>query len=151
MARSKLGNVFEIDTKKGGALLQYIHFSEDIGEMTRVFFYTKPQNSNDLSNLSSLKEDFFLFFPLSAAFRKGIVRKVGHAPVPASGKPKYMRTKHAVRGEFLGWHIVDVDTWKRRLVKDLSDEEKQLSPWGIWNDTLLIERLEAGWTLDNWV
>ncbi|NYE07484.1 hypothetical protein F4694_004295 [Bacillus niacini] len=26
------------------------------------------------------------------------------------------------------------------------NEQKQLSPWGTWNDTLLKERLDEGWT-----
>jgi len=37
----------------------------------------------------------------------------------------------------LGWHIVDTLTLKRQFVTDLYEEQKQLSPWGIWNDTFL--------------
>jgi hypothetical protein len=61
-----------------------------------------------------------------------------------------MRIEHMVRGEFLGWHIVNTATWHNTLVKNLSSEEKKLSPWGIWNDTLLIERLTNDWSLENW-
>ena len=61
-----------------------------------------------------------------------------------------MRTEHNIRGEFLGWHIVDTETWQRQLVKTLSPEQKKLSPWGIWNDTLLIENLVNDWSLEKW-
>ena len=61
-----------------------------------------------------------------------------------------MRTEHIVRGEFLGWHIIDTDTWQRQLVKSLTREQKQLSPWGIWNDALLIENLVNDWSLEKW-
>ncbi len=65
-------------------------------------------------------------------------------------KPKFMRTKHLVRGVFLGWYIVNTDTLHHQLVQDLSPEEKMLSPWGIWNDTLLIQRLVENWELEQW-
>ncbi len=61
-----------------------------------------------------------------------------------------MRTEHNVKGEFLGWHIIDTHTWQRQLVKNLTPEHKQLSPWGIWNDTLLIENLVNDWDLEKW-
>jgi len=41
-----------------------------------------------------------------------------------------MCTNHNVKGEFLGWNIIDSDTWQRQLVKTLNSEQKQLSPWG---------------------
>jgi len=50
----------------------------------------------------------------------------------------------------LGWHIIDTETWQRQLVKTLTPEQKQLSPWGIWNDTLLIENLVDDWELEKW-
>jgi len=96
------------------------------------------------------KEQYSVFFPLSAANHRGIVKKVGYYPVNEFVKPKYMRTKHNVRGEFLGWHIVDTDTWHMQLVKTLTSEQKMFSPWGCWNDTLLIENLVNGWSLEKW-
>jgi hypothetical protein len=55
-----------------------------------------------------------------------------------------------VRGEILGWHIVNAETLYHELVKELTDEQKLLSPWGCWNDTLLIEMLDEGFSLQNW-
>ena len=82
--------------------------------------------------------------------KRKIVELVGFYPANGFKKPEYMRTEHNVRGEFLGWHIINTETWKRELVKSLSLEQKELSPWGVWNDTLLIERLVDNWSLKNW-
>lgn len=75
---------------------------------------------------------------------------MGHYPPSGFDKPRFMRTEHSVRGEFLGWHIVDTETWQRQLVQTLTKEQKALSPWGIWNDTLLIENLVKDWRLEDW-
>ena len=61
-----------------------------------------------------------------------------------------MRDEHNVRGESLGWHIIDTDTWHRELVKKLTHEQKNFSDWASWNDTLLIRRLVEGWSLEKW-
>ena len=55
-----------------------------------------------------------------------------------------------VTGEFICWHIIDYDTWKRKKVERMTEEQKQLSPWGTWNDTLHKQRVAEGWTLDRW-
>lgn len=90
-----------------------------------------------------------IYFPLSTANKQKIVEKVG-SYLSKFEKPKYMRTEHIVKGEFLGWYIVNTDTWQRQLVKSLNSEQKQLSPWGIWNDTLLVENLVTDWSLEKW-
>ena len=56
-----------------------------------------------------------------------------------------------IKGEFICWHIIDYETWKRERVEVLTHEQKQLSPWGAWNETKLIEKLVEGWTLDEWI
>lgn len=61
-----------------------------------------------------------------------------------------MRTERFTENGHEGWYIVDTATWKRTKVKELTPEQQSLSPWGIWNDTLLVERIEKGWSLDNW-
>ena len=149
MARIKIGDIFEIETSKGKAYLHYIFKDDTNGDLVRVLSGLYSNLPDDLEDIASKDEDFIVFFPLSAANRKKIVEKVGHYRNDFK-RPEYMRTEHYVRGEFLGWHIINTDTWQRKLVKELDDNQKKLSPWGIWNDTLLIERLEERWTLDNW-
>jgi hypothetical protein len=147
----KIGDVFAISTTKGIGCLQYAHIDDQNIEFIRVLsglFKELPPNFDELVRK---KERFVIGFPLSAAFRRRIVERIGSYTVPDWFEmPRYFRDMHKVRGEFLGWHILDKKTWHRRLVKELSPAEKELSPAGIWNDTLLKERLVADWSLDNW-
>lgn len=151
MARIKVGNIFEINTPKGKAYLHYIHKDPVTGELIRVLqglYSERPANFNELVGL---KERYIISFPLTAATKQKIVESVGFFLASDFSKPKLMRTEHNVRGEFLGWHIVNTDTWQRQLVETLTPEQKKLSPWGIWNDTLLIENLVNDWSLEKWV
>lgn len=108
--------------------------------------------SNHLENLVNEKELYFISFPLKYAVKKKCVKLIGNYNVPEFVKvTRYYRDTHIIRGEFICWHIVDSETLKRRSVKELSDEEKMLSEWGSWNDTLLAERIAEGWTLDKWI
>jgi len=150
MAKIKIGDIFEINTSKGKAYLHYIHKDSTTGELIRVLsglYSERPANFNELA---ALKERYIISFSLSVAYKKGIVKLVGFSSAIFFSKPKFMRTEHNIRGEFLGWHIVDTDNWQRQLVKNLTAEQKMLSPWGIWNDTLLIEKLENDWSLEKW-
>ena len=146
-----LGDIFEIETGGGKAYLHYIYNDKTIGDLIRVLpglYATRP---NKIEEIASLEEIFMVFFPVSIASKKKIVTKIGSYPVDNYTKPKFMRTKHQIGAEFLGWHIVDTETWKRELVQNLSSEQRKLSPWGVWNDTLLKERLVSNWNLVEWV
>ncbi len=148
--RIKPGDIFEIKTPQGKVYLHYIYIDEFTGELIRVlpgFYQSLPK---ELSKLVSQKEQFVVSFPLTTAFNKKFVKLVGFSSEGYT-KPKHMRSEHIIKGQILGWHIIDTDTWQRQLVKNLSQEQIQLSPWGIWNDTLLIENLVKGWTLQKWV
>jgi hypothetical protein len=150
MAKIQIGDIFKISTSKGAAYLHYVYKDPHVAELIRVLPGLFSQTPDDIQKVAESEEKYMLFFPLSAAFRRKMVSYAGHYDLPNFAKPSYMRTDWFVRGVFLGWHIVNTDTWFRTLVKDLTLEQKKLSPWDIWNDTLLIERLEQGWTLDQW-
>ena len=149
MARIKIGDIFEIETPKGKAYLHYIYKDKEAGDLIRVLSGLYSERPANLEELAGSKERFMVFFPLSVAKRQNIVKQVGHYPVKFE-KPRYMRSEYIVRGEFLGWHIIETETWHRQLVKTLTPEQKELSPWGIWNDTLLIENLVDDWSLETW-
>ncbi|TCI94781.1 hypothetical protein [Tenacibaculum sp. M341] len=150
MRRVKLGDVFEIKTSKGSAYIHYVYKDNHLGQLIRVLPDLYSYLPDDLDKLVSGSHRFVVFFPLSAANKKQQVKFVGNHLLDNYEKPKQMRTEHYIAGEFLGWDIIDTDTWKRKFVKKLSNKQRKLSPWGIWNDTLLVERLEEGWSLDNW-
>lgn len=148
MTRINIGDLFEITTPKGKAYIHYVYKSEQTGELIRVLEGLYEDIPSDVENLET---KFFVHFPLKRANKLKVVKKVGFIEVATFQKPKYMRTIHNVRGEFRGWHIVNTDNWKRELVEKLDKELINLSPWGIWNDTLLIERLSEDWSLEKWV
>jgi hypothetical protein len=53
-------------------------------------------------------------------------------------------------GKLISWHIIDYNTWNRKSVIKLNEIQIRLSPFEIWNDTLLVERLEDDWDLEKW-
>ena len=154
MKRVKNGDVFEISTKRGIAYFQCVKEAKPTEcEVIRILpgVYSIDQIKN-LDELVKQDEVFFIQFPLKYAVKQNCVRLIGNYPVPEQVKlPKYYRDKHIVKGEFVSWHIVDAKTLKIRAVKELSEEEKHLSPAGIWNDTLLAERIAEEWKPDDWV
>lgn len=150
MTKIKEGDIFEINTPAGLGYLHYIYKDSAIGELVRVLAGIYPERPSDFDKLTTSKERYMIFFPLSAAYKRKIIERVGNYPAEGFSMPKYMRTEHNVRGEFLGWHIVNTNNWHRQLVATLTPEQKKLSPWGIWNDTLLIEKLVDDWRLEQW-
>jgi hypothetical protein len=153
MKKIVIGDIFEITTPKGKAYLYFIYRHENPKtgrELARVLPGLHTERPESFDRLAGSKEQFMVFFPVSAASKKKIIEKVGHYPAHRFPKPKYTRSEHSVREEFLGWHIIDTDTWKMKLVKELTAEQKLLSDWATWNDTLLIERLIEGWSLKKW-
>jgi hypothetical protein len=147
----EIGDVFEILTPKGMRIyLQCVEIPEDVKnnlELIKVF-YTLHKTTPE--KINSIVEDSYFFnrFPLKAAYRKKIVEKIGNVPLLKNFEiPKYYRTTNFTDD---AWQIVDANTLKRVTVSELTDEQKKLSPWGSMNDTLIIELLERGWTLENW-
>lgn len=152
MERLKFGDILEITTPKGKAYLQYVLNDETIGGLIRVLPGVYDKQPHSLAELVSKKEEYFVHFPVKAANKQKIIALVGNYELPEElDIPKQFRTiKKDKDGKVIGWQIVDYDTWQRETVNELSEEQKKLSPWGTWNDTLLVERISKGWTLDKW-
>jgi hypothetical protein len=97
------------------------------------------------------KEELYkCFLLLSVSFKAKMLNKVASIDTIEYEKPKYMRSPIIVRNKFFGWHIVDTETLHRRYVYKLNSKEIRLSPFGTWNLALLIQRIEEGWSLENW-
>lgn len=147
----KFGDIFEIATPKGKAYLHYISKDKTLGDLIRVLPGLYKKQPDNLTELVTSQERYMIFFPLAAAYKKNIVKIIGYYSADAFEKPKFMRSDHYIRGEFLGWHIVNTETWQRQLVKQLNKEQTKMSPFEIWNDTLLIEKLNDDWKLEDWI
>ena len=144
------GEVFAIRTKLGYGFLQYVATGNLGMEIIRVLEPIKNTTQILLEEIN-MKERFSVQFVIKSALRKGLIERCGLFEIPLHYlAPSHARTQHIIRGEFLGWHIVDQQTMKRELKRELSPEDILLSPHGVPNDTLLIERLENNWRLEKW-
>jgi|GEM_PF-926729 len=154
LPRIKFGDVFEIATSKGLAYFQCVKEAPATEcETIRILpgTYGNIEQAN-LENLVNNKELYFIQLTLKYALKQKCIKLIGNYKVPEHViVPRYYRSKNMVRGEFVCWHIVDSETLQRRSVEKLSDDEKKLSAWGVWNDTLLAERIAEGWSLDKWI
>jgi hypothetical protein len=145
----KEGEIFAIKTKVGYGFLQYVTTEANGVELIRILQPIKDTHQL-YQNEVNLKERYSVHFVVKAALKRKIIERVGLFLIPSKYKiPTKARTEYIVRGEFLGWHIVDQITLKRELKQKLSADEILLSPHGITNDTLLIERLEFDWRIEN--
>ena len=145
----KIGDVFLLHLPKGYGFLQCVREAEDEDvETVRVLpkIY-EDEWQNKMNEIVSIKELFFTQLSVKYAVKKGFVENVGNYHIPKGSEvPRYFKEEHVVRGEFLGWYIIDSVTLKRQLVKELSKEERKLSEDGIMSIPDIIEKIEENWT-----
>jgi hypothetical protein len=142
--------VIEIPTPKGLAYAQYTH-KHDIppryGSLLRVLPGLFSHRPADFSELVNQPPAFTTFFPLGAACNRGILHVVASEAIPPHSSPfPIFRNSHRDKtGKRVGpWFLWDGQReWK---VETLTDQQlRDYPPLGTWNDTLLIERILAGW------
>lgn len=147
----EIGDIYELQSENDDlkAYLQCVEIPvDDRNEIELIKVYYSLYTSTPEIKTFQSEDFFFIRFPLKAALRKKIVKKIGYLPLPDNFKiPRYYRTTN-----FTGdaWQIIDSTTLKRTNINELSEEQKKLSPWGMMNDTLIIELLKKGWNLENW-
>ena len=144
--RVKIGDVVEIETKKGLSYAQYTHESEEDGSLLRVFATSYSEPPTDLAEVVRGEVAFTAFFPLRAAIKQGLVRRAGRAEITPENRiwPMFRwGIPHPVSKKVGQWYIWDgTDYWK---IDSLSDEQRK---WPI-RSILLMEglttRIEEGW------
>lgn len=147
MAKLNLGDVAEIKTAKGLAYALYTHKHKQYGALIRVLDGLHLSRPDDLSGLNKSSVLFSCFFPLSAAVDRSIVSIVGNVGIPNSllTFPTFRagavdpKTQKAA-----SWWLWDGE--KEWRIGDLNQEQRKLPIRGVWNDTLLVDRIESGWT-----
>jgi len=147
MNNLKIGDIVEIKTRNGLSYAQYTHRHKQYGALLRVFGNFCDTRPNDFSELVKNKEKFMCFFPLGAAVNRGIVSIVGNVapPLEAQKFPIFRSgiVDPVTRKVAIWWLWDGEDAWR---VGELTAEQRKLSIRGVWNDTLLIQRIESGWT-----
>jgi hypothetical protein len=153
MPAAKIGDVLEIRTNSGlaYALLTHVHEGKPrFGALIRVFerlYATRPE---DFQKVVADDIRFSIFFPVQAAVKEGIVEIVAQVIVPQHLKPFPVFRTGMVDPQskkVAAWWLWDGTSEHR--IGTLSAEQRKLSIRGVWNDTLLVDRIVSGWRPEN--
>jgi len=139
--RPKIGDVVEIATPQGLAYFQFTHKHPQYGALIRVLpgvYNTRPA---DLPALVQKPERFVAFFPLGAACNRNICQIVAEANIPEASRtfPLFKAGVKNSAGVVECWWLWDGE--KEWRIGSLKSEHRDLPVRGVWNDTLLIERI----------
>ncbi|MBO9123004.1 MULTISPECIES: hypothetical protein [unclassified Rhizobium] len=141
------GDVFEINTARGEAYVQFMQKNKLMGSAIRVLPGTYVGGNSDIESLVRTDAGYWIFFPLSAALKAKVVRRVGAFEIPSHSKKLPLFRSGVVdpaTGRIENWWLWDGEN--SRMVGAITDEQRRLPIKSIWNDTLLVERIEQGWS-----
>lgn len=146
------GEIFYLQSKTGKIYLRFIKPAKTVQELDIVeVFYKIHGTDNDVNSEEIINGgSFYLRFPGISALRKKIIKHFSYKETNEEFMiPTLFRTENPF-GD--GWNIIDAkkDKYIEIGLLKLTPEQLKLSPWPVWNDTILIENLEAGWRLENW-
>ncbi len=149
--RPRIGDVIEIPTPAGHAYAQFTHKHDApprYGALIRVLPGVFSERPSDFADLVKQPPVFMTFFPLGAACSRRIVHIVANEPLPASSQafPVFRNSHRDRSGKRVGpWFLWDGKR-KWRVEHLTAAELRAYPPLGVWNDTLLIERIASGWS-----
>lgn len=141
----KIGDVIEIPVKGGFAYAQYTHRHDKYGSLLLVLPTIHKEQATDFSFLENEQESYYTFFPLGPAVNQGLFKVVTNQLIPAYAEqfPLFKTGTPNGEGHIEVWWLWNGSKeWK---VGNLTEDQKKLSLRGIWNDTLLVQRIESGW------
>ncbi|MFA6131200.1 MAG: hypothetical protein WC730_02990 [Patescibacteria group bacterium] len=144
MEKLLAGDVFEVQTMHGLAYIQYIHVDEELGQLIKVFqgVYPKSLDEDELKKLAIQPERFYIYYPLSAALRAGLVEKKVYSEIETNNPPFVLRNGLERDGKVRNWYIYEPGV-KPYLVEQLTDEQKTYSEKAIVNHTALQEYIDC--------
>ena len=149
-SRPRLGDIIEISTPEGLAFAQFTHKHAQYGALLNVLPGTFAARPDSFEALLNEEPQFTTFFPLSAACASGVVRIIASEKIPA-GAAAFPTFRTAIKGKdgtWGPWWLWDGEReWQ---VGALKSGMEKLPPRGVANDTLLIERISAGWRHEHW-
>ena len=145
--KAEIGDVVEIPTAKGLAYAQYTHQHSTHGGLVRVFDRLFEKRPGSFCDLVRESVRFSTFFPVRSAVSRGIFEVVSHEEV-ASQNREFPTFRNGVADpktkKVATWWFWDGEReWR---VGDITPTQRQMPIVGVWNDTLLVQRIEAGWT-----
>jgi hypothetical protein len=146
----RIGDILEIPTSKGLAYAHYTHQHPTHGGLIRLFEAVLENRPSDFSELANGPVRFSTFLPVAAAVKRRVFKVVGHEVVAPHNQPfPIFRNGIAdpkTKKVSVWWFWDGEREWK---VGQITPEERKMPIVGVWNATLLVERIEAGWTPSN--
>lgn len=146
MSKPEIGDIVVVETRNGLAYAQYTHKKPMYGALIRIFDKIYQEAPADLSEVLNQPVRFSIFFPLTAALSKGICKVVANEQVPTS-----LKEFPVFRAGIPNPTTKKVDDWwlwngdQEVKVGKLTQDQLKLPIRGVWNDTLLVDRIESGW------
>ena len=142
--RPKIGDIVEVPTSGGLGYVQFTFRDPQMGALVRVLPGLFAERPNELQALAEKRETYFVYIPLGPAVARGLMRIVEHGRVPpGADRPRRMKSKRQLAPGVVSWLILEEGG--ERSTRELAPDERGLSPYAIWNDTLLAERMVSGW------
>jgi hypothetical protein len=143
-----IGLIITFETAKGVAYGLCTHENTYYGGAGLIHLY---KIGTQLSELKDAFPQFCCLFPVRQYLRRGYGKEIGRMEIPnqlknfpifRSGFPDVGTSKV----DF--WYLWDGEKhWS--IGKELTNEQRKMPFEGVWNDTLVIERLEEGYIAEN--
>lgn len=147
MARARIGDVIEIETPNGIGYGILSHKHSDYGYLLRVFDLLVEKRVESLGEILGTRTRFNCFYPVGPAVRQKLVSFVFHCDVPED-----LREFPLFRTGFPSLQSKKIDRWELWDGEHLwpigvpSADEAKISPLGIWNHALLVDRISNRWS-----
>jgi hypothetical protein len=139
-----IGDMFEMETACGRIYLHHVSKSATFGDVVAVHrCHGVPTTPDELN-----AETFAVLFPIGAAKRRGICRKVGAAAVPSRFKlDRFRYPFHDHDGRLLYWVVIEHGQ-ERRGIGRLTPEQISYPIAVAVNDTALQDLICAGYNAE---
>jgi len=146
--RIKVGDIIEIKTNKGLSYAQYTHKDDMMGILIHIFKEIYDERPENLDAVVKEEVQFSTFFPLGAAVNRKIFEVVGHSEISRKLQKFPLFRNAGLPGpdgvKVKDWWLWDgKKSWK---VRKLTKKQRKLPIKGACNDTMLIYRIETGYT-----
>lgn len=147
MARIKIGDIIEIATRKGLVYAQFTDKNKLFGSLIRVFSVYFKKRPEKFDFVNEISPGIICFVPLNALIGQDIFKIVGNTAISDRNLefPVFRAGMlDPTTGKVRIWWLWDGE--KEWPIGELTREQRKLPIREIVNDTLLIERIESGWS-----
>jgi hypothetical protein len=141
MRRLSPGDVLEVESRGFRSYLQYLGRHREYGD--GILVSPERYESRPELNATMFQNAYVVFYPASAALKRGLVQFVGSLPNP--GLPTEYRREGATSsgGKVETWVIES--SLGLSVTPSLSDRERSLPIAQIWNHEMLVKMIAAKW------